>query len=629
MQRHRYFVLLRTTIVAIVLLALVPAQSNAAGQTGSNSYESTLGYVVSWDNGWEFDETLTFEAEGVFDIITLWNADAGFMMISGITGQNIDPAELLQADDEEEVISSDLDAEVPQLVTDDGTFQSLEEGYVLENGTLGITVSVTTMPADFDSVLANAQDGVQINGSPVLMGQPLADADGSAGVVETEEADDDSGVTRTTRGGTDTTETATEESGDSGVTRTTRGSSNDDATIEPTEEVTQDDDGGVTRTTRGSSNDDATVEPTEGATRTTRGTTSDDDEPSGRVSSSLASYQGPVWGYTFEYDDEIWQVQSEYEEEGLDGLSMSSSTSTLTIWAWDGYGGDPQACLDGEADYYANDNEAITDWEQVVDANGEPLRGDSDDISWGVYSLLYTNERGNQTELIDYISCQTIPGEDAVLVVLLSSAPENYNDNLDLTFDVLDTLQFGDAPVETSEPAADPTEEVAPTEETDPAGQDTGVRTEVDTSFDGSQYTSPLYGFTVYVPLDWQIVDESVDGDDEQLVIDNGTSVVTLWATPAPRGDLEACVDFAAESSGKDLQLLTNSTGGDFRGVYGDEAFGNFTYTDGGTEMMYFISCRTIPGSDAVLILTQDVPFEKFTSERRMRNEIEESITMP
>ena len=616
MQRHRFFAWLRTTLVAFVLLALVPAQSIAAAQSGGNSYESTLGYVVTWDNNWEFDDTLIFEAEGVFDIITLWNADAGFLMISGLTGANLDPAELLEADSDEDEISSDLDGEVPQLVTTDGRFQSIEEGYVLNDGTLGITVSVTTTPADFDTVVANAQDGVQINGSPVLMGEPLADSGSTEVATEPDDADDsDTGVTRTTRGGTD--ETA-EEDEDTGVTRTPRNSSSDDEEAEATEEPTEEDeDTGVTRTPRNSSSDEDD-EPTE--------ETTDTDVTSGRVSTSLETYQGPVWGYTFEYDDEIWTPQNEYDDEGLDGLSLNSSTATVTIWAWDSYGNDTQACVDGEADYYGNQTESITDWEQVVDGNGDPLRSDSEGLSWSVYSLVYTNERGNQTELIDYISCQEIPGEDAVLIVLLSSAPENYNENLDLTFDILDTLQFGEP---ADQPEADPTEEAAPTEEVAQTTEDTGARTEIDTSFDGSQYTSPLYGYTVYVPLEWQIVDETVDGEEEILILDNGTSVVTLWATPAPSDDLEACVDYAAESSGKPLSLLTNSTGGDFRGVYGDEAFGNFTYTDGSTEMMYFISCRPIPGSDAVLVLTQDVPFEKFTSERRNRNEIEESITMP
>ena len=52
------------------------------------------------------------------------------------------------------------------------------------------------------------------------------------------------------------------------------------------------------------------------------------------------------------------------------------------------------------------------------------LRGESADAAWGVYSLTYQNENGESQSLVDYISCEAIPGQDAVLIVLLSSAPQ-------------------------------------------------------------------------------------------------------------------------------------------------------------------------------------------------------------
>ena len=175
-------------IVALVMLALVPTQSIAAAQqsTSSNSYESTLGYTVTWNDDWSYDEGLFFEVEGAFDIITLWNDTSGFLMFSASIGPHTDPAELLEPDEEDEVISSEMDQEVPQLITEDGTFRTLEEAYLLDDGNLGITAAITTMPADFDDVLLAAQEGVQVNGSPVLTGEPLGDSGSStAGVEET------------------------------------------------------------------------------------------------------------------------------------------------------------------------------------------------------------------------------------------------------------------------------------------------------------------------------------------------------------------------------------------------------------------------------------------------------------
>lgn len=573
----------RIAIVSLVVLTMAPARSTAAQSAGS--YESIFGYTVTWSEEWSFDDSFSLQREGVVDLMTLWNSDSAFLMVTGYLG-SADPAAILTPGKDDTVISSDLEGDVPQLVTEADGFRSIAEAYTINDGEITIVVSLTTTIPTYDATLAATPAGVQVNGSPVLASAPLADNEAATDLTLDPTAEPTAKVTRTQRGGSETPE-ATGEAG-STVTRTTRGSS-----------------------------ETPTAEP----------------QPTTRATGTGTTFTGPIYGYSFDYDPEIWRSQGEYSDEATDGLSLTSATSTLTIWAWNGYGNDHFACLEGEAAYYATEVDTISDWQEVLDADGNPIRGESEDVAWGVYSLQYENKSGDKQTLVDYISCQPIPGEDAVLIVLLSSAPENYNNNLDLTFNVLDTLRFGDAPVQaaaTEAPATDtPTEAAQPTEQARTTGTSTDTRTEIDTSFDGSQYTSPLYGFTVYVPLEWNIVDETVDGAEEKLVLNNGTSTVTLWATNANVGDLSGCVDYAANNSGKDLSLLQNSTGGAFRGEYGEEAFGNFVYDDNGVQMMYFISCRPIGDTGAVLILIQDVEYSQFTYERRFRNEIEDSITMP
>lgn len=348
--------------------------------------------------------------------------------------------------------------------------------------------------------------------------------------------------------------------------------------------------------------------------RTGNTTEEEPEEPQEEVvSQPEGSYTGPVYGYSIEYDPAVWTLDTEIQEGHVDGIRLFRDDSTFTIWAWDAYGNDPLVCLDGEAEYYSTELDSISDWEPALDANGDPLRYESDNLAWGVFDLNYTSSTGTSGPLVDYISCEPIPGHDAVLIVLLSSNPDSYNTELNHALDVLDTLQFGDAPESTGgEEAPD-----------DPVG------IEIDTNLSGSQYTSPNYGFTAEIPLEWQILDESVDGMDERLVVGNGTSVVTLWATDEFAGDLAGCVDFAAQSSGLDLELDSDSRGGDFRGVYRNEAFGNFVYEQDGVKMMYFINCKAIPGTDGHLILIQDVEYDEFTNERRFRSDIENSITMP
>ncbi len=566
MPRTHSAIWFRLVVVALFVLALVPFRPASAAQVAGNSYTSSFGYLVTWSEEWTYDETFALLEPGVVDLITLWHSDSAFLMVTGYAGV-ADPSVVLEPLEGDEIVSSDLEAEIPQMVTESDGFRTIAEAYTIDDGAVTIVVSLTAVATSFDDTLAAAPEAVQVNGSPVLATQPLADSDEATDLTG-DEGDSDTGVTRTTR----SAETPTPE-----------------------------------------------AQTTTGTTRTTRTT---------RTAGNTEVYTGPVYGYSVEYDGDTWTLEDEYQDEGSDGLTLTSATSTLTIWAWNGYGADPVACLDGEAAFYATEVENISDWEPVTDADGQPLRGESANAAWGVYSLTYQNENGQSQPLVDYISCETIPGQDAVLIVLLSSAPENYNDNLDLTFAILDTLQFGQTTAQ-----GDPTAEAQPTEVAQTATETATVapdaRAEIDTSFDGTQYTSPLYGYTVYVPLEWQIVSETVDGGEERLVLNNGASEVTLWATDAQVGDLSACVDYAAANSGKDLTLLENSTGGPFRGEYGDEAFGNFVYTEGGVQMMYFISCRPIGDTGAVLILTHDVEYSRFTSERRFRNEIEDSITMP
>lgn len=353
-------------------------------------------------------------------------------------------------------------------------------------------------------------------------------------------------------------------------------------------------------------------------TRTTRTGTQGDP---GLTESGLESFTGPVYGYSLAYDPEIWRLDAEINEGAVDGIRLVSESSTFTVWAWDNYGTDAAACLAGEERYYSSAVEDISDWQPAIGADGQELRYESADLAWGVFSLTYTTSRGTEMPLIDYISCEPIPGQDAMLIVLLSANPDPYNSELDNALDVLDTLQFTGTP---TQDVPDVTETVA---------TETPVETPmgdiINTNLDGSSYTSPNYGYTADIPLEWQILEESVDGGDERLVVGNGTSIVTLWATNSYTGDLAGCVDYAAINSGLDLQLDYDSTGGEFRGVYRNEAFANFVYEDNGVQMMYFVNCQAIPGTDAHLILIHDVEYDLFTGERRFRADIENSIVMP
>lgn len=574
--------MLKTCVVLLVMLLSLPMLQAAAAEVSGTTYtdannDITLEWTTDWDVTGDYPGSVRLSrGDGTVLKVGVWDAETATV------------EEMLAPLDGETIVEDHSDATPPSVVV-----QSADE-YVLievhEINDILVNVTLLTTEAQFEDSLRFVQQEITLNGQSVFSSEALTGDDASTG--------DSTRVTRTSRGSaSDETPEATEES--NGVTRTSRGSAGDE-TPEATEEST-----GVTRTSRGSHTDEtpAATEPPAGVTRTSRGSSTDETP---EVVGDLQSFTGPVFSYTLQYDPNIWTEDGVFEDEGMDGIRLITDSSTLTVWAWSGYGADSQACLQGESDFYDSEVDSISDWQVAENARGEELQSLSDDVSWGVFTLNYEG-----SPLVDYISCQPIPGQDAVLIVLLSSTPEDYNDSLSTSLDVTDTFQFSD----TSAASVSTTNQ--------------GSRAEISTSVDGTVYTSPNYGFTINVPLEWAVVEEDPTAGDEKLVLDNGTSLVTIWATDTAVGDLEGCVDYAASRSGFDLVLDESSTGGDFRGVYGDQAFGNFVYEDDGIKMMYFIGCRPIPGADANLIVIQNVEYSQFTSQRRYRIQIEESIVFP
>lgn len=430
---------------------------------------------------------------------------------------------------------------------EDGTYRQIEVQNVND---VKLQIVLTTTADNADTAIGFVQNEITVNDSGVFTGQPIGNT--TAAEDLTGEATAESTSIRTSR----------------------------NETPEATAESTS------TRTSRAET-PEATTQPV--------------------TDEGLVSFTGPVFGYTIQYDGNLWSQDTVFQDENLDGIRLSADNAALTVWAWNGYGADPQACLQGEADFYASEVDSITNWQVATDANGQDLEYLGEDLSWGVYTLKY-----DDTALVDYISCQPIPGHDAVLITLLSSYPDTYNDALDTALDVTDTVQFAESN----------TIQLSTNDDTS--------RKEISTAVDGTVYTSPNYGFTMDVPLEWTVVSEDDTPGDESVVLNNGTSTVIVWAVDQSFQDLDACVDYAAAQSGQDLTLDKTSTGADFRGEYGDQAFANFVYesTDG-TRMTYYIGCQEIPDQNAYIIVIQDVPYDQFTAQRRFRLEIENSIVFP
>ena len=548
-------------IIMAMMLALIPilgtptASAAQNGLEGSKLYESPqFGYTVEWGDDWDVRARDVISNRGGYDTLTL-RGELGTLWIQG-QGSNVTASAAVEKriqieGKEDQVVNRNLEGDVPMAELLVGRNRILIEGYTLETNDAVVVIVLSARERDFDDALASVQEQVLFNKGQILTGQDVVEGNGD----EHEET---------------STEDVTEEPAEIST----------EVAEEPIETPTV----------------EVTGEPTETATAGT----------------GMGTYSGTLHGYTFQYDPDIWEVVDEVESDESDGIKLDAETGTLTVWSWIHYGADPVACLDGEVDYYGNENRDIENWKPAEDANGDPIRYEADDYAYGVYTLTYTDpESGESSERVDYIECRRIPGEDATVIIMGSSTPELYNDHLDTVLDVAETITFtgqDDAPVD--QPA------------TVPAGGDIPA-----SGLSGSLYTSPSFGFTIDVPPQWQVEDEVLIENDEQIMLTNGTSDVMIRATDSYSGDLAGCVDFAAGNAPYDLELAETAEGKPFRGDDRNGAYCIFLYENG--DQAYYIPCQYLVEDESVLILTQDVPFEELASQRKFRIDLQQSIELP
>lgn len=399
----------RIAVTAMFLVALLPGSSTAVAQSADTSYtDEDHGVTIGWTEQWEA-ELPTVDSP----ILSLMRDSSVFVLISILDGQAVSPEDAVwfMYQEGDEVVEDRSTETPPHLVVnlvDVGMVYTVE-AYSLNDGDTTVLVSVGTVPVLQSSAVDIAQEDITINGLPVMTGQPHGEAVDLTGDATPESQ---SRTSRTSRDTTETTEATAEATAETErVSRTSRETAETPVAAEPpTEEPTT----------------EATVEPTEDVV----------------VSNEPGAYTGSVWGYTFTYDTDLWEESSTYDSSTYDGLRLDGESSTVAFMGISTYGDDPVACLTGEDEYFGADSESISNWEIATDANGDPLWYESDELAWGVFSYTFHSSTGTDVEFVDYISCETIPGEDAVLIVQMTSFPDDYNDNLDDVLDILDTLEF-------------------------------------------------------------------------------------------------------------------------------------------------------------------------------------------
>lgn len=152
------------------------------------------------------------------------------------------------------------------------------------------------------------------------------------------------------------------------------------------------------------------------------------------------SYTSPTFGYSIEWDEDTWEVDDEFTEEGYDAIVLESDNALLYLEGVYFYQGDPDDCLKGELETLAEnaDVDELESWDESIDIAIEP---NSDDSESGLYAF---PEEGEPDEIISamYLACETLIPESAVLIVTAFVNPDDVEDQLDLVADVLATYTY-------------------------------------------------------------------------------------------------------------------------------------------------------------------------------------------
>lgn len=261
------------------------------------------------------------------------------------------------------------------------------------------------------------------------------------------------------------------------------------------------------------------------------------------------SFTSPNFDWSVEWDEDVWtfEVDSEDNAGGSDFFQLTTVDDPFaiaTFYAGTGYDGDPDDCAEG----YEDTLSGLDGNSDVDETDDFELPETPEDGAAAVYTYTAELDSGD-LDLVDYVSCQTVVEDEAVLIFSITTTPNVFEDLIpaidDLTAEITlpDDLGRGsqddeedetpEADDETPEADEDETpeaddEDAEPTrdvllgddeEEETPAADDDERRAE--SGIDDTTYTSPTYGFSVEwdedvwtADPDGEVIDDGADGLD-------------------------------------------------------------------------------------------------------------------
>jgi len=155
------------------------------------------------------------------------------------------------------------------------------------------------------------------------------------------------------------------------------------------------------------------------------------------------SYLSPSYGFTLTWAP-LWSVVKVSSVAGVDTLSLTDKTSTVTFTTSTEYSSDVTRCRTALVAALAADpkNANVA---PAPDTAGKPLQGGDASSAWAVYLYSATTSTGKQA-MATYLECRTIEPGTAVVQIVDAVAADKFNGEASNLLTLLDNLLVPGAP---------------------------------------------------------------------------------------------------------------------------------------------------------------------------------------
>lgn len=167
------------------------------------------------------------------------------------------------------------------------------------------------------------------------------------------------------------------------------------------------------------------------------GSSDDDDLAEAGVDGN--AYESPEWGYTIEWDDDIWEVRDATTSTSSNFLNLINDSSSLIISGIADLG-DVDTCMETAIEFYSTDD-GVEDWDVLEDEDGDPIERSTRRRAYGAFTYTGTDDSGDDVDFVNYIECRPLDDAAGILISHLTTL-DDFEDQSDLRDDLLDTLEI-------------------------------------------------------------------------------------------------------------------------------------------------------------------------------------------